>query len=293
MRPKSTSVSVLGPGALGGAVVDLIQNRSSLFDLHSVWGRSAVDSYLIKEERAEQARKDFPEEDSDLGQLILITVPDDQISAVCDKLSEKNINWTSRTVVHMSGSQSHSALDILRKAGAQTGSLHPLQTFTKGDTGDRFKEIWFTFQGEKSCYPVLESLVTEAGAHLKTMTAEQKKMMHIAAVFASNYLVALMDVVEQLTESKSIEDGLEMLNPIIHQTIENIFSRGTEQSLSGPIARGDESTVKDHLKQLGSDSDLGRLYKHLGMTALNIAHRNSRITDHDFAKISDILAKDG
>jgi len=292
MSDQSSTISVIGPGSLGGAVIDLIRNQCSLFALHSVWGRTAKDSYLITEEREELAIKDFPEQDHDLGQLIVITTPDDQIEAVCDQLSENNIDWSSRTVIHMSGSQSHSVLDSLRKVGAQTGSLHPLQTFTKGDTGNRFKGIWFTFQGENSCYLVLESLVTEAGAHLKTMTAEQKKSMHIAAVFASNYLVSLMDTVEQITDSQGIENGLEMLNPIIHQTIENIITRGTEQSLSGPIARGDESTVKDHLKQLEDDSDLVQVYKHLGKTALNIAQRNGRITNQEFATISDILSSD-
>ena len=292
MSPKSTSVSVIGPGALGGAVIDFLRNKSLLFTLHSVWGRSAKDSYFYSTESKAQPQKDFPDKDEDLGRLILITIPDEQISVVAEKLYDEKIDWSSRTVVHMSGSLSHLELNNLRKAGAQTCSLHPLQTFSKGDAADRFSGIWFTLQGEESCNLMMQNLVTETGAHLKKMTAEQKKSMHLAAVFASNYLVSLMNVVEQITHSNNIEDGLEMLNPIILQTVENIFTRGTEQSLSGPIARGDESTVKNHLQQMGHDTDLARLYKYLGKSALTIAQKNGRITAQEFDKISDILATD-
>ncbi len=292
MSPQSTSVSVIGPGALGGAVIDFLCNQSLLFSLHSVWGRSAEDSYFFSTGNKEQIQKDLPDEDDDLGRLILITTPDEQISIVAEKLSLKKIDWSTRTVVHMSGSQSHLVLDAFRQAGAKTCSLHPLQTFAKRDVADRFNGIWFTLQGDKSCYPMLECLVTEAGAHLKKMTAEQKKSMHLAAVFASNYLVSLMSVVEQITHADDIEDGLDLLSPIIHQTIDNIFSRGTELSLSGPIARGDETTVKNHLKQMGNDTDMALLYKCLGQSALTIAHKTGRITNQEFAKISDILSTD-
>jgi len=283
------SVSVIGPGALGSAIIDLVF-RNSGFLLHTVWGRTSSDCYRIDESGKKQpVSRGFPTLDKDIGRLLIISVPDDQISKVANNLSQTDINWSSRQVIHLSGSLDNTILQPLSGKGATTGSLHPLQTFTRGDTADRFHGIWFSLQGDESIFPVLRDLIKPTGGHSKVFSSSQKSAMHLAAVFASNYLVALMDVADQIAGEEGINDGLKILEPIVQQTLDNIYSKGSKQSLSGPVARGDRSTIEKHLNQLQENPGQLRLYCELGLIASNIAEEAGRLSETRSKIIRDIL----
>jgi len=290
---KRTTVSLFGPGALGGAIIDLIP-RLKEYRLHSVWGRSAEEC-LIYSETAEPipADKPFPESSSDLGSLILIAVPDGEIAPLARKLASQNVQWNNRSVVHLSGSQPADSLSELKDCGARTATLHPLQTFTRGDDYRRFEGIWFTLQGDESLFPELEHMIKQAGAQSVQMTAKQKSGMHLAAVFASNYLVALMRVVEQITQENNIENGLNLLQPIIQQTIQNIFEKGPQHSLSGPVARGDLSTLSAHLQALNSNPELETLYRQLGKKACHLAIKSGQLNEESAEKVMNLFNATG
>lgn len=284
---QGTSVSVFGTGALGGALTDLV-HKSSDFTIRSVWNTSA-DKNRFYSEKGEATGLQFPENDDHLGDLVFLAVPDDVIPELARKLSEIEIDWNRRAVVHLSGSLSDVVLVPLSAKGAKTASMHPLQTFTRGDKADRFRGIWFTLQGNQDVFGILKSLISYAGARSSVMSADQKSGMHLAAVFASNYLVSLMRVVEEITEKHDIKNGLSMMEPIVNQTTRNIFSKGPLHSLSGPVSRGDTNTLRQHFSKLKPDSDHARLYANLGETAAKIAIASGQLDEENARKIRKIL----
>jgi len=276
---KPVSASVIGPGALGSAMIDLV-SRHSGFTLRSVWGRRSDHSHIIdKTGNKQRPDRKFPYQESDLGQFVIISVPDDQITRVTKRLSEADISWNSRQIIHLSGSIDSSVLKPLANSGALTGSLHPLQTFTRGDTADRFDGIWFSMQGDNQIFPMLKKLIEPFGGRARILSSSQKSAMHLAAVFASNYLVSLMDVVTKITDKNGIDDGFGMLEPIVQQTLQNIISKGSVQSLSGPVARGDLFTIEKHLKQLEENPEYYRLYCQLGKIAATIAKESGQLNE--------------
>lgn len=292
MMEYATTVTIIGPGALGGALVNLINTHPQFFILHSVWGRKKKDCYFRSGSDQIPADTTFPTGESDLGKLIFITVPDDNIHLIADQLSRLSLHWNRHSVVHFSGSHSSDLLGAISKKGSAVASLHPLQTFTNEDSATRFKDIWFTLEGNESLFPALELLVQKAGANSIRMDTDQKKAMHLAAVFASNYLVALMSAVEQVTETERIEQAVEMMKPLILQTLDNIFEKGTANSLSGPILRGDLSTLQSHLHLMKNQPDLQLLYKHLGIQALRLADQSKHLKQNDSDAIRAILSID-
>lgn len=282
----SISVSVIGPGALGSAMIDLVSSHK-IYSLYSVWGRSTSDNYFVDTESTKKkpANKLNPLNDNDLGDLIILAVPDDKLSDLTRQLSKAAITWNRRSVIHLSGSLDSTVLKPLTDQGAITASMHPLQTFTRGDGADRFRGIWLSLQGDDELFPTLNHLVHPFGAQTKVLTSEQKSAMHLAAVFASNYLVSLMDVADQISKEAAIPDGLEMLKPIIHQTLQNIFEKGTGQSLSGPVARGDLTTIAAHLKRMENNSDHVNLYRQLGLVASQVAKASGQLKDEAYYKV--------
>ena len=283
------SVSVIGPGALGQAIIDLVLRHPG-FNLRSVWGRTKSANYFTESsDHKVKTNLLFPSKDSDLGRLIIISVPDNQIKTVAQQLSEAGISWKNRYVIHLSGSLDSSILEPLATKGAHIGSLHPLQTFTRGDTADRFDDIWFTMQGNDAIISILDKLIAPCSGQRKILSSSQKSAMHLAAVFASNYLVALMDVVENITKDSDISDGLKMLEPIVQQTVHNINSKGSKKSLSGPVARGDTSTIEKHLEQLEKNPRYLKLYCQLGLLASDIAKESGQLDKPRFDIIRDIF----
>lgn len=287
---NAATVSVFGPGALGSALIDFTLNHTDEFRLHSVWGRSKSECYLYSGTEKILAKKLFPQEENGLGELIFLTVPDDQIELIADRLSKLSLNWENRSVAHFSGSHSSDLLQPLSAKGSAVASMHPLQTFTNGDTSSRFKDIWFTLEGDEQIFPLLERFIKAAGAKSKKMNTDQKKAMHLAAVFASNYLVSLMSAVEKISSESGIENGIEMMQPLMRQSLDNILSKGVDNSLSGPILRGDKSTIKSHLNLMGSQPGLRELYKQLGIQALQIAEKSGRLDEKDSKSIRKILS---
>ncbi|REL38181.1 DUF2520 domain-containing protein [Rhodohalobacter sp. SW132] len=291
MMGKSSAISVIGPGALGSALIKLINKNPKITTLQSVWGSKSFDSYSVLDGEIIHQPNNSPQSVSDFGRIIFITTPDDKIADIAQVISELSVDWSGYSFVHFSGSFNSDLLHSLKKKGAKTASLHPLQTFTKGDAEERFHNIWFTFEGDTSLFSELESLVKAAGARVKKISSEQKKAMHLAAVMASNYMVSLMDAVREVTDLFELEDGVAMLEPLIHQTTQNIFEKGIPDSLSGPVARGDQQTIKSHLDQIKNHPELTNLYSLLGLRAAKIALNNGRLGKDQYQELKTLFSE--
>jgi len=74
---------------------------------------------------------------------------------------------------------------------------------------------------------------------------ERRAAYHAAACIASNFLIALEESAAELMDKAGIEDGRELLAPLVLATAANWAERGGE-ALTGPIARGDEATIERH-----------------------------------------------
>ena len=78
---------------------------------------------------------------------------------------------------------------------------------------------------------------------------EARAAYHAAASIASNFLIALEESAVELLDAAGIEDGRELLTPLVLQSAANWAERGGE-ALTGPIARGDEATVAAHRRAI-------------------------------------------
>lgn len=103
-----------------------------------------------------------------------------------------------------------------------------------------------------------------------------KTVYHAAAVFASNYLVTLLDVAQQAYVKAGVapELALQLLEPLVRGTADNVFKMGTTEALTGPIARGDLATaVRQYRAVRDWNAQAGSLYKLLAKMTADIARR--------------------
>ncbi len=209
--------------------------------------------------------------------VILLAVPDGDISAVAAALASETSLRDTQVILHVSGVHDATVLNPLRSTGAALGSLHPLQSFGDPSTSaDRLKGAIAAVEGDASAVRAAEELAALIGLRTVRIPTESKALYHAGAVFASNYLVTLITTAKRLFEASGLPGGRarEALRTLASNTLENTLEQDPASALTGPIARGDIDTVQKHLEALaGCDKSL---YCAVGLATLEIADLDER-----------------
>jgi predicted short-subunit dehydrogenase-like oxidoreductase (DUF2520 family) len=207
-----------------------------------VIGRGRVGSAVVArlEERGVELRKD----DAD---IVLICVPDRAIAEVARTVEPGP--W----IGHTSGATPLAALD----PHDRRFSLHPLQTFTIARGPEQLDGAYaaITCEAEEG-HAVGFELARMLGLEPFELADDKRPLYHAGAAIASNYLVTLYRVATQLFEVCGAPPA--GLIPLMRRTIDNGFE------LTGPISRGDWSTVDAHLEAIRSERpELEPMYRAL------------------------------
>jgi predicted short-subunit dehydrogenase-like oxidoreductase (DUF2520 family) len=179
--------------------------------------------------------------------LIVLCVPDAAIAEVAR--AQPVGPW----VAHVSGATPLAAL----APHTRRFSVHPLQTFTRDRGAEQIDGAWAAVTGETDEARAVGRWFAElVGLRPFDLADDRRAVYHAGAVFASNFLVTLhRAAVRALTAA---DTPPEALLPLMQRTMDNHFD------LTGPIARGDWSTVDRHLTALAHDApDLVPLYRAL------------------------------
>ena len=214
--------------------------------------------------------------------LVFITTPDTLIEPICEKIALEG-GFTHDTVVyHLSGALSSSILCSAKKAGAGTGSIHPLQAFAPYEEGRKspFKGINMSIEGDERAVELGKEIVNALKANSFTIPTHAKTVYHASAVVASNYLVTLEHFALELLKQANLseENAYEVLEPLIKGTLNNIKQRGCINALTGPVARGDDEIVSRHLSDIDEKlPQFSDLYRLLGRYTLDLAEKRGEI----------------
>lgn len=224
-------------------------------------------------------------EDSD---AIFITVPDTAISSVYREVSRFEI--TNKYLCHCSGALAvKEAFPDIEKTGAYGVSIHPL--FPISSKLESYKELsdaFFCLEGDAQAVERFSAMLRKTGASVQKISNENKVRYHAACVTASNFMCALMQKSEELLLSCGFtsEGAREALAPLMRSNLEHLLKNGAEASLTGPIERGDEATVKKHLQALSGEE--AELYRCLSAVLLEIAKRKH--PQADYRRLEELLS---
>lgn len=208
--------------------------------------------------------------------VLFITVPDDAVGSVARALARQPGKWSGRVVFHTSGFLTSAALDALKRKGAATAALHPVQSFPRRErTALLFKGIYWDVEGPAEAIAAARSVVSALGGHLIKLEASDKPLYHAACSLASNAFVALEAAAVSLVEAAGLDRrrAQALLLPLVQGTLRNVKNLGWESVLTGPVSRGDIRTVEAHLEALRSRPLERAIYAALGAQALELARR--------------------
>ncbi|WP_371764121.1 Rossmann-like and DUF2520 domain-containing protein [Massilia sp.] len=209
----------------------------------------------------------------------MLAVADDAIAGVAAALAQ-SAPMTGAVVFHCSGAKASTALDALRQAGALVASVHPVRSFADpAAVAGAFDGTFCGVEGDAAALSVLLPAFEAIGARPVRIDPAAKTVYHAAAVFASNYLVTVMDAALRAYEAAGIPADVarELARPLATETLSNVLRLGPETALSGPIARGDAATVaRQHAAVAAWDGPTGALYDALATATWSLARRKPR-----------------
>ena len=182
---------------------------------------------------------------SEGAEAALLCVPDAAIEAACETVSEAA---SIRFVGHTSGAIGSAPLRAAADRGLATFGLHPLQTITD-DNPELIGASCAVSGSSAEAIELAAALAQRLGMRPFELSEYQRAAYHAAASIASNFLVVLEESAAELLRRTGIEDGRELLAPLVQRSAANWAAWGSA-ALTGPIARGDEETVQRHLEAI-------------------------------------------
>ena len=248
-------IVIIGSGNVAQHLIAAFQNAQILgseIQLIQVYSRQTANvSHLVDLEQITNDLDTLAEAD-----LYIIAVSDDAIGVISSQLPFKN-----RLVVHTSGSVPLHALDEDNRKGV----FYPLQTFTKNKAVD-FKIIPICLESENATdYQLLDKVAKSISEKVFAINSEQRKALHVAAVFVNNFTNHLYQIGQEICEENQVP--FEILKPLIAETANKIIVLSPEEAQTGPAKRNDTATIEAHEAFLSQANHLN-IYKTLTQSIL-------------------------
>ncbi|QFG22514.1 Rossmann-like and DUF2520 domain-containing protein [Actinomadura sp. WMMB 499] len=287
-RPARLSVGVVGAGRVGSALGSAL----------GLAGHRVVAATAVSARSRERAAGRLPGADLTdphaavtAADLVLLTVPDDQLPDLAAGFATAGVPVAGKLVVHTSGRFGTSVLDPLTRAGALPLALHPVMTFTgRPDDVDRLAGISFGVTAPEPLRPVAEALVVEMGGEPVWIPEERRPLYHAALAGGANHLVTLVVEAMDLLRAAGVDEPGAMLGPLLGAALDNALRLGID-GLTGPVARGDAGTVAGHVAELGKVSpESRRAYVALARLTADRALAAGMLKPEDAERLLEALA---
>ena len=222
--------------------------KKSSYPIVQVYSRSIENAKKLANKLNTEFTNDLTQLKS--ADLIIVSVNDDAISNVLSQIKNTSI-------VHTSGSI---GINIFNDNFSNYGVLYPLQTFNK-EVNVNISEIPFCIEGNNLAFEKqLTTLAKQLSNNVVLMDSEQRKQVHIAAVFACNFSNQMFSIADDLLAEKNLD--FKILLPLIKQTIAKLSTNKPKAVQTGPAKRNDNNIIQEHIKHI-SKQEVKDLYQEI------------------------------
>lgn len=246
-----SKVSFIGSGNLAWHLAPALDNTE--FSVREVYSRNPSHAKSLADHLYQAEVKTSLDFSGSPSGIFIIAVSDDAILEVLQEI----ILPDNALLIHTSGSQPLSVLSY--GATEKTGVFYPLQTFTKGRKVD-FREIPIFIESEDpETEKVLMTLAKGLSKKCLRISSQERKALHIAAVFASNFSNYMLHLAEEVLQNQKLD--FDLLKPLITETINKSLVIGPAAAQTGPAKRGDLEVLDKHMEYLAGQEDVAEIYR--------------------------------
>lgn len=258
-------IVIIGAGNLGTQLALALNEKGIL--IQQVYSRKTESASAL----AEKINADYT---SDLSQLItdadlyIIAVKDSAITEVLENINLKN----NPLLVHTAGSV---PMSVLEDFSTNYGVFYPLQTFSKTRKVN-FSGIPICIEASHpSIFVKLEQLAGKISQSVNQINSEERKTLHLAAVFVNNFVNHLYAIGAEILHDKKLD--FDLLRPLIRETAEKIEQLTPFEAQTGPAKRNDQSIISAQLKMLNDQAEFQKIYSFATESIFRLQQKH----DHD------------
>lgn len=244
-------VSIIGAGNLAWHLSPALDNAGHV--VREVFSRNPRHAEALTERLYQADVKASLDFSTSKSRLFVIATSDDAIEQVAMNI----VLPEDAILIHCSGGQ---PLSVLQYAAAtHTGVLYPLQTFSKTKRID-FRTIpLFVESSTEESERLLLTIARSLSNHVRKTTSEERRALHVAAVFASNFPNHMLAIAKSILQANRLE--FDLVKPLIQETIAKALQAGPERSQTGPAFRGDLEVLDRHMEFLQEDEQVSEIYR--------------------------------
>lgn len=290
-----TTLNIIGAGRLGRTLAALWREHE-VFAVRDVLNRSVQSArnaiaFIGAGEAAAAA------DEVRAADVWLIATPDDEIACAAQRLAASGAVRAGDVVFHCSGALASDLLRASLPGNVAVASVHPLKTFADARAAvSSFDGTWCAAEGDDAALAALLPAFERIGARVQRIEPQYKTLYHAASVMVCNYLTALMEAGLRCYEKSGLprDSASAMMEPLVRETVDNVFRLGTTAALTGPIARGDYAVVERQMASLQAfDTRVAEVYRALGVMALELSRAQGAAGDEALAMLQQALEKRG
>lgn len=247
MEINRTKITIIGLGNVGFHLAKVFAEKG--YAIHQVFSSSANKEPDFV--RAINAKIITKINQLDYSSDIFIFCLKDEV--LPDILSQTS--FTNQLLLHTAGSID---MHIFKGKSKNYGVFYPLQTFSKSREID-FQTVPICVEGsnhetEKRIRNFAESISKK----VVDINSLQRKYIHLAAVFASNYSNAMYAIAQEILKEHQMD--FDIIRPLIKETAEKVMEILPDKAQTGPAIRNDNETLINHLALL-NDEEKKTLYR--------------------------------
>lgn len=183
--------------------------------------------------------------------LYIVAIIDDALLDIAEY-----IDLEDELIVHTSGTVS---IEVFKNYFKNYGVFYPLQTFSK-EKNVSFEDIPICVESNsESNQWKLMKLGEEISQNVKAVNSEQRKVLHVAAVFACNFTNYFYSIAEELMLDHDLP--FELLLPLIKETADKLNYHLPHEGQTGPARRNDQKIMAMHLEMLSEYPEYQDIYQ--------------------------------
>lgn len=227
-----------------------IELKKKQFNILQVYSRTLDSARVL----AKNIDADFTNDIHKLqtnADLYIVAITDNAVKSVVS-----DIFLNDKLIIHTSGSL---PIQILKNCSTNFGSIYPVQTFTK-ESKINFKNLPLCLEAtnDEACN-TLTSFAKKISDNVQMISFEQKKYLHIAAVFANNFSNFMFNISEDILKKHDL--SFDLLKPLIQATADKIATHKPSEVQTGPAVRKDLNIIKKHLELLNTEPNYKEIYE--------------------------------
>jgi predicted short-subunit dehydrogenase-like oxidoreductase (DUF2520 family) len=223
----------------------------------------------------------------------LIGTNDDQVAGVAHSIAESRQDLRGSLVFHLAGRFGLDVLQPVGHSGALLAALHPVRSLTDAQiTLEGFAGTACVAEGSDAALSVLEPLFTSIGGTWLPVAAIDRGLYHASVSIISNITKAVAWKAQKWQRKAGLPEqtATAVTHQLLNSTMEDLFHSGAKKSITGPVVRGDTSTIEAHLEAIRSThpEDV-EVYRVLARTVLELAQERGDLDEETWRRFETLL----